>query len=147
MFPAENVELLSWLSLDDLFPNLSNANDCWGYVSPSGREYAIIGHNRGATFVEVTDPRNPGTPNTITGPQSSAHDIKVYLDHAYVVSGGGGGIQVIDMSQIDSGVVTLSGTSGNGGTHNVAVDTDSGYLSSDLRSRRIDSLPRLATTK
>src|SRR5262245_15489016 len=39
-FEAHNVTLLSWLPLGDLgSPN--NGNSCWGYTSPSGREYAL----------------------------------------------------------------------------------------------------------
>ena len=67
----------------------------------------------------------------IDGPGSLWRDIKVFGDYAYAVSEGGCGIQVFDLSQIDAGIVTLVGTVTTGGTtatHNVAIDTDSGYL-------------------
>ncbi len=56
-FPSENVSLYSHLTLADL--NAEFAEDCWGYVSPSGREYAIIGLSQGPGFIEITDPANP----------------------------------------------------------------------------------------
>ena len=52
----------------------------------------------------------------IAGPESLWRDIKTYQHHAYVVSEGGSGIQVVDLSQIDSGVVTLVTTVTGQGT-------------------------------
>lgn len=129
-YAASNIQLMSWISLPE-FGNHDSGNDCWGYVSPTGREYAIMGLYRGTSFVDITDPANPAILNTFTGPTSLWRDIKVYGHHAYAVSEGGGGIQVFDMNNIDSGVVTLVNTITTGGTtatHNVAIDTDSGYL-------------------
>ena len=40
-FPSQGVTLLSWISIPDFGPGFTKANDCWGYVSPSGREYAL----------------------------------------------------------------------------------------------------------
>ena len=56
-FPAKNVTLLSWLPLTEFGTNISGG-DCWGYVSPSGREYGIFAHTDGTAFVEITDPWN-----------------------------------------------------------------------------------------
>ena len=42
-----------------------------------------------------------------SGPSSNWRDAKVFQDHAYVVSEGGGGIQIFDMSLIDSGIVPI----------------------------------------
>ncbi len=39
-FPAENVSLYRHLTLAEL--GSSFTEDCWGYVSASGREYAIV---------------------------------------------------------------------------------------------------------
>ncbi|MCA9245845.1 MAG: choice-of-anchor B family protein [Planctomycetales bacterium] len=54
-----NVELLANFPLSTFANGTTKANDITTYVSPSGREYAIIGLNRSIAFVEVTDPRNP----------------------------------------------------------------------------------------
>lgn len=131
-FTSSNVQLLSWLPLADLSAGATSGNDCWGYSSPAGREYAIIGVSNGTAFVEVTDPGAASLVAFRTGPTSLWRDIKVYGDNAYAVSEGGSGIQVFDMSNIDSGVVTLVNTIASGGcttaTHNVAIDTTSGFL-------------------
>lgn len=130
-FGRRNTELLAWLPLNK-FEGVHNAgNDCWGYVSPSGREYAIMGLESGFGFVEVTDPTNPVIIETIPGPTSTWHDVKVIGTHAYGVSEGGAGIQVMDMSQIDDGIVTLvqnKQQNGHSTTHNIVSNTDSGYV-------------------
>jgi len=130
-FPSAGIDLRSWLPVTDFDAAATAANDCWGYVSPSGREYALIGLSLGTGFVEVTDPANAQIVGVVPGPTSSWRDIKTYQEFAYVVSEGGGGIQVIDLTQIDSGVVTLVNTVTSGGraaTHDVAVNTESGRL-------------------
>ena len=102
-----------------------NGSDCWGYVSDSGREYAIITMESSVTWVEVTDPFLPVVLYTYDrgGTGSLWGDVKTVGDHAYVVGEGGGSIKSFDMSQIDSGVVTYEGESsadGNSATHNIA---------------------------
>ncbi len=129
-FPSQGVTLLSWLSLADL-GGAQSGNDCWGYVSPAGREYALMGLSNGLSVVEISDPSEPVIVQHIDGPGSLWRDVKVYGHHAYVVSEGGGGIQVVDLSDVDNGVVTLVNqvlTGGVESTHNVAIDEVSGHL-------------------
>jgi len=137
-FSSSNVTLQSWIPVVE-FGDFNAANDCWGYVSPSGREYAIIGLSAATAFVEITDPAFPQIVSLIDGPQSIWRDIKTYSHYAYAVSEGssgvsGQGIQVIDLAEIDNGIVTLVNTVTEGGsistrrTHNVAIDEVSGYL-------------------
>jgi choice-of-anchor B domain-containing protein len=130
-FPSNGVQLMSWLPLSEFGQGAAGGNDCWGYVSPSGSEYAILGTTNGTGFVRIDDPGNAQVVGFIPGPVSLWRDIKTYEHYAYAVSEGGGGIQVIDLSGIDSGVVTHVNSVTSGGTqatHNVAIDEDSGYL-------------------
>jgi choice-of-anchor B domain-containing protein len=109
----------------------SSGADCWGYTSPSGREYALMTHHLGTTVVEVTNPFDATIIAELSGPSSLWRDVKTYQDKAYAVSEGGSGIQIFDLSQVDSGSVTQVGSVTSGGTtatHNVAINTDSGYL-------------------
>ncbi|MBS1728480.1 MAG: choice-of-anchor B family protein [Armatimonadetes bacterium] len=108
----------------------SAGNDCWGYVSPSGREYALMGLNNKVAFVEITNPASPTIVATIPHSSSTWCDIKVYGHYAYdVTETSGTGIQVIDMGQIDSGVVTLVKTiMSPGRSHNLVLNPASGYL-------------------
>jgi len=130
-FPRAGIDLRSWISLSEFDPATNAANDCWGYVAPSGREYALVGLSLGTAFVEVSDPGNAQLVGVIAGPTSSWRDIKTYQQYAYAVSEGGGGIQVFDLSQIDAGVVSLVNTITAGGrleTHNLAINAESGRL-------------------
>jgi len=107
-----------------------NGNDCWGYTSPSGREYAIMGLNNKVAFVEVTNPSAPVIRKTIPHNSSLWGAIKVYGQYVYAATEQSGtGIQVMDMGQIDSGIVTLIKTIPSPGrTHTLALNPDSGYL-------------------
>lgn len=137
LFNASGVELKSWITLSDLQTLTGeaqqNGNDCWGYTSPSGREYAIIGLYGGTAFVEVTDPTNAQYIGYIDGPNSLWRDIKTYQHYAYAVSEGGGGIQVIDLGNIDAAtnrvsLVTSITDGGTAASHNVIINEQSGYL-------------------
>ena len=131
VFDSEAMTLMSWLPLAEFSQAATSGNDCWGYTSPSGREYAIMGLINGTGFVEVTNPGNAQIVAFMSGPTSLWRDMKVFGHHAYAVSEGGGGIQIFDLSQIDASVVTLAGQQTAGGTatsHNVAIDEVSGYL-------------------
>jgi choice-of-anchor B domain-containing protein len=130
-FPADGLELYAWIPLNQMPGNHDQGNDCWGYVSPSGREYAIYGGANGYVFVEITDPGSPSIIGFVQGPNSTWHDVKIIGDHAYGVSEAGSGIQVMDLSNIDAGEVIHVGNvtnQGHSSTHNIASNPDSGYL-------------------
>lgn len=130
VFPASRTSLLSWMSSADMTGSPVNANDVWGYVSPSGREYAIVGLRTGTAFVEITDPADPQVVAVIDGPTSEWRDMAVYRRFAYSVNERGGGIQVIDLRRIDEGKVRLRRSVTDGGlrtAHNIFVNDDSGY--------------------
>lgn len=127
-FASDKVELLSWLSPDAFGTGAVSGNDCWGYVSPSGREYAIAGLSNTMAFVDITDPANPVIVENILHPDSLWGAIKVHGEYAYAGNETGGGIQVIDMTRIDEGIVELVTTVLPNETHTLAINPDSGYL-------------------
>lgn len=97
-FVAEGVEMLAHIDIAGL--GTTWADDIWGYVSPSGREYAIVGSevDRAVIFVEITDPFNP----VIVG--QVAHrgwDMKTFGEFAYAVTDFPDGVGVIDLTEID----------------------------------------------
>jgi choice-of-anchor B domain-containing protein len=129
-FEAVGFTLRSWLTLGE-FGDHASGNDCWGYVSEAGREYAIMGLQKGYGVVEITDPDNPTIIANIEGPASLWHDAKVLGDYFYGVSEGGGGVQVVDLRDVDNGIATLvqdKAQAGHRSTHNIAANPDSGYL-------------------
>lgn len=130
-FDAQNVTLLKFMPLSSFPSNPDSGNDCWGYVSPSGREYALMGLSGALAVVEITDPINPVLVAEIPHNNSLWGDVKVYRDHCYFSNEDGGGIQVISLADVDNGNVTLVRSLTNNGlsrAHNVVVDEASGFL-------------------
>jgi len=134
-YDAHNVALLSRVSIQEFEQELAidilDGNDCWGYVSPTGREYALMGLDNAVAVVEITDPFDPVVVGAVEHPSSPWADVKTYDRYAYAVNESGGGVQVIDLTRVDEGVVSLANApSFNGATstsHNIAINEESGY--------------------
>jgi choice-of-anchor B domain-containing protein len=122
-FQFDKVSLESRLSLSDL--GAMFAEDCWGYVSPSGREYAIVGLSQGTGFVEITNPAAPVIV-AIKVQCTRGRDMKVYQNFVYSTVEVGP-TYIYDVSDIDNGMVSLENTYA-AGAHNLAVDEVSGFL-------------------
>ena len=80
----------------DYTAQLSNI---WGYAT-EGREYALVGNSSGTSFVDVTDPANPVEVYFKSGVNSIWREIKVFNNHAYITTEGGGGLQIVDMTPL-----------------------------------------------
>ncbi|MCH8148849.1 MAG: choice-of-anchor B family protein, partial [Planctomycetes bacterium] len=121
--------MLSHVPLSAFAGTTGGANDVWGYVSPNGREYAILGLERGTGFVDITGPQNPVVVATIQDLHSTWSDMAVYDEYAYNVNEEGGGLQVISLEQIDNKLISSDTFSplGLATAHNIFVNTDSGF--------------------
>ena len=105
-FPCQNVDLLSFLPLADIGGGVIG-NDIWGWEDPqTGRDYAIMGRTNGTAFVDITDPTDPiyvgNLPSQSVSPAFIFwRDIKVYQNHAFIVSEHRGhGMQVFDLTRL-----------------------------------------------
>ncbi|MBM4055479.1 MAG: choice-of-anchor B family protein [Planctomycetes bacterium] len=130
-YESENIILRSHIPLDDLPTNPESASDCWGYVSGTGREYALLVARDALVIVEITDPDEPVIIDYVTHTGCFWGDVKVYRDYAYVVNECGGGMDIVDLSGIDDGIITLvQRFTGDGldTAHNLAIDKESGFL-------------------
>ncbi|MBL0342548.1 MAG: choice-of-anchor B family protein [Bacteroidetes bacterium] len=72
----------------------------WHYVDSVGNEYALLGNGDGVVIVEVTDPVNPVVLFTVPAASSLWREIKTYGHYAYAGTEGGGGITIIDLSNL-----------------------------------------------
>lgn len=128
-FDSSGVNLLSRITPQEFPSHSGGANDIVTYVSPLGREYAIVGLTNGTGFVDLSDPRNPVIVADVPDALSLWSDIAVYDQFAYNVTESNGGIQIIDLSRIDDGIVALVGsvTGGVNTAHNIFVNPTSGY--------------------
>ncbi|MBV1923617.1 MAG: choice-of-anchor B family protein, partial [Flavobacteriaceae bacterium] len=135
VYPCNGFDLLSEFTVQDL--GSDRGNDSWGWQDPQdGKEYAIIGLNNGTAFIDISDPINPiylGRIPTHTE-DSIWRDVKVYNNHAFIVSEATGhGMQVFDLTRLRS-VANPPETftvdahyNGFGNSHNIAINEDTGY--------------------
>ena len=134
IYPCNKVNLLS--HLDTSVFGTQGANDIWGWTDPaSGTDYALLGLPNGVGFVDLSDPSNPvylgSLPTQFVN--SGWRDIKVFEDHAYIVSEGAfHGMQVFDLNRLTTVTtppVTFSNDAHYNGftnAHNIAINEDSG---------------------
>ena len=140
-YACSELDLVAHLDLDAL--DASSGNDVWGWTDPqTGREYALMGLSNGTAFVDITEPANPqylGKLPTATEP-SDWRDIKVYADHAFVVSEAPDhGLQVFDLTHLRrltsdptrrfAATTTFRGTEERplGNVHNLVINEATGF--------------------
>jgi choice-of-anchor B domain-containing protein len=103
-----NISLMSNMP----YPNDDLAN-IGGWTSPSGTEYALVGTTSGLSIVDVSNPSNPVEVVLVPGPNSIWREVKTYDHYAYVTTEGGGGLQIVDLSQLPGAAPAVNWT-GNG---------------------------------
>ena len=115
-YPCQGIDFMSRVPLSSFPGNPLSASNLWGYVDlDDNREYAIIGLRNGTGVVNVTDPANPVIVGHIPGVSSQWREVKVYQfwnasasrwdAYAYITTeGSGGGIQIIDLTQLPTSV-------------------------------------------
>lgn len=136
-FPCTGMDLLAYLPPGGVGANGYLLDDLWGWTDPvTGTEWALVGRGDGIAFVDLSDPTRPALrgflPATTTA--SIWHDVKVYADHAFIVSDNAGqhGMQVFDLRRLRG--VTLPTTfqpdavyTRVGSVHNIAIDVQTGF--------------------
>lgn len=103
-------------------------NDCWGYIAPDGREYAILGVKDGTSIVDITDAANASEVAFIPSTFSTWKDIKTYQNYAYAVNENGMGLQIIDLSNLPAFATLVATFNGFSSMHNIFIDENSGIL-------------------
>ena len=117
IYPCNGIDLVSYLTGEEIGATQGLVNDMWGWTDPvTGTEWALVGHTLGTAFVSLEDPVDPlyagMLPLTDGASPSAWRDIKVYQDHAFIVSDAAGqhGMQVFDLTRLRdfSGTLRLS---------------------------------------
>jgi choice-of-anchor B domain-containing protein len=114
------------------YPGQTCANIC-GYVDTLGNEYALVGASQGMSIVNVTDPLAPFEVMQIPNVDDLWKEIKVYGKYAYVTTEGGGGLQIVNLSNLPGTSLPYHHYTGDGaisGTLNTihALHIDGHYL-------------------
>lgn len=136
-YKCSNVDLLSRLSLSAM-GGAAKGNDIWGWTDPvTGKEYALVGLSNGTAFVDISTPTAPvyvGRLPTATS-DSTWRAIRVYADHAYVVSEASShGMQVFDLTRlrgVTNPPVTFSANARVtqfGDAHTIGVNEQTGFI-------------------
>ena len=109
VFDCGAADLQSFLPPSKMTPDghYVPLSSLWGYTDTQTKtEWAIVGLRDGSTFVDITNPTQPRTvaylPHTEGARPSSWREMKVYKDHAFIVSDAAGphGIQIFDMTRL-----------------------------------------------
>ncbi len=141
VYPCDGYDLIGYMSLEQLsvgeFIGNISGNDSWGWTDPeSGKEYALVGTSSHTAFVDMSIPDNLELIGVLpTSTVNSAwRDIKVYMDHAFIVSEASGhGLQVFDLTRLrdhlDIPIIFEPDTHfvEFGRAHNIVINEDSGY--------------------
>ncbi len=131
-YDSLNISLLSRLPISAFPSDSFDANDCWGYVSPSGREYALYGMSHAIGIVDVTNPASPVILGDLPHPPSTWSDMGCLGEYCYAVNESAGGLQVIDMTRVDEGIVAeiLEDPPANhfSSSHNLYLNTESEFI-------------------
>ncbi len=136
IYPCDNADLQSFMPLADM--NATGSNDIWGWTDPmTAKEYALVGLTDGTAFVDISTPTSPvfiGKLPTHTS-NSSWRDVKVYNNHAFIVSEASGhGMQVFDLTRLRTATLGATFTNdghvtfGSGNAHNIVANEETGYM-------------------
>jgi choice-of-anchor B domain-containing protein len=124
-----NLQLRSTMD----FPDQTLANVC-GYWQ-NGQEYALLGGSLGLIIVDITNPDAPQQIVQIPGPNNLWKEIKVYEHYAYITTEGGGGLQIVDLSDLPSPNLNYYSYEGDGAIagdldeiHALHIDVTKGFL-------------------
>ena len=131
-YPCNGIDFMSRVPLSSFTGNPLSASNLWGYVDlDDNREYAIIGLRNGTGVVDVTDPVNPVVVGHISGVSSQWREFwnasaSRWDAYAYMTTeGSGGGIQIIDLTQLPASVslaATWTGVSTSHTNHISNID-------------------------
>lgn len=137
IYPCNDYDLIAHIPIDDLGFNNVRGNDSWGWTDPlDGKEYAIMCTSGGTSFIDISNPSDPvvlGILPTATV-NSGWRDVKVYENHAFIVSEASGhGMQVFDLTRlrnVSSPLQTFTADArytGFGNAHNIVINETNGY--------------------
>jgi choice-of-anchor B domain-containing protein len=134
-FPCDGIDLLSFIPAEEF--NGAGQSDLWGWTDPeTGDEYVFMGKTNGTAFFRITDPVNPVYLGELPNPgvdQRVWHDMKVYENHAFIVSESEPhGMMVFDLTRLRG--VTEPQTWDqdahyrmHSAAHNIAINTETGF--------------------
>lgn len=135
VYPCNGYDFIGRIPLSEF--SAASGNDSWGWTdTTTGKEYALMGLDNGTAFIDISDEANllflGKLPSAAAA--SSWRDIKVYKDHAFIVSEAAGhGMQVFDLTKlrdVNNPPFTFEADArftGFGNAHNIVINEDTGF--------------------
>ena len=124
---AQNVNIVQRSRVP--YPGTSNI---WGYVDTTGKEYALVGANDRLSIVDITNPDAPVKRFSVLGPNSMWREIRTWGKYAYVTTEGGGGLTIVNLSQLPDTITFKQYTGDAAMTNHIdaihALHVDNGKL-------------------
>lgn len=138
IYPCDKVDLMAQMSFPQIGGNnTTEGSSCWGWTdSLTGKEYAIMGCTTHTAFVDITNPSAPvylGKLNSHNNTSSFWREMKVYNNHAYIVSEANGhGLQIFDLKRLRNVTTPQNFSadarySGFGNCHTITVNESTGF--------------------
>jgi len=135
VFSCNRVDLEQYLPMNSIGGGAGN--DGWGWTDgDTQKEYVLMGRSTGTSFIDISAPATPiylGDLPTHTS-SSDWRDIRVYNDHAFIVSEATNhGLQIFDLRTLRSVAnppAVFSETAHLatfGSAHNIAINEESGF--------------------
>ena len=86
-YECKDYDLIGYIPIEEMDATLGN--DCWGWTDlQTNKEYVLMGLDNGTAIIDISHPNKPNYLGKI--PTSTLNsmwrDIKVYNNHAFVVS-------------------------------------------------------------
>ena len=134
-FECDGIDLMGFIP----FPEFNGAgqSDLWGWTDPdTGDEYVLMGKTNGVAFFRVTDPTNPvylGELPNEAAVHAIWHDMKVYDNHAFIVSESEPhGMTVFDLTRLRGVEEPQTWDQDafyrlHSAAHNIAINTETGF--------------------
>ena len=130
-----SLEFLGQLWFDSYYSgsDTSGGSDVWGYTTPEGEEYAIMGVYEGVAVIRTIDLE---VIDIIPGPQQNDYwfhrDIKTYGHYAYVTNemyGTNEGLMILDLQYLPDSVRLVGSydISPDLRSHNLSIDVATGF--------------------
>ena len=140
VYPCNNIDLLANLPISELGGGAGiDGSDIWGWTDPlNGKEYAIMCLTTHTAFVDISTPTAPVylgkvLSSSVSQPNNLWRDVKIYNNHAFIVSEAREhGMQVFDLTRLRGVLTPQTFTvdahyTGFGRCHNIAIDEVNGF--------------------
>ena len=134
-YPCNDYDLMAHVPITTF--GALEGNDSWGWTdATTGNEYVLLATDANVAFIDITEPTNPiylGNVPTETV-SSSWRDVKVYKNHAFIVSEANNhGMQVFDLTRLRNVAnppetfTTDAVYTGVGSCHNIVINEQEGF--------------------